>query len=169
MSEVFATLKRSITPNTTDVVLMFDAMDIKKAYQYDTGSETYYRSINYGHIQCGCEETLASEILVFMIVGLKEHFKQVIGYFLIDKINAQTQAQLVRGAMNLLSQTGHSVKAVVCDGKFSNQSTDFGCNFDLKNMKTFIEDKESGQQAHFLFDACHLLKKRCKTVLESGV
>ena len=160
LSEVFATLKRSITPNRTDVVLMFDAMDIKKAYQYDTGSETYYRSINYGHIQCGCEETLASEILVFMIVGLKEHFKQVIGYFLIDKINAQTQAQLVRGAMNLLSQTGHSVKAVVCDGQFSNQSTDFGCNFDLKNMKTFIEDKESGQQAHFLFDACHLFKKK---------
>ena len=122
LSEVFATqtLKRSITPNRTYVVLMFDAMDIKKAYQYDTGSETYYGSINYGHIQYGCEETLASEILVFMIVGLKEHFKQVIGYFLIDKINAQTQAKLVRDAMNLLLQTRHSVKAVVCDGKFSN-------------------------------------------------
>ena len=95
MSEVFATLKSSITPNRKDI-LMFDAMAIKKAYQYDTGSKTYY-----GHIQCGCEETLASEILVFMIVGLKEHFKQVIGYFLIDKINAQTQAQLDRDAMNL--------------------------------------------------------------------
>ena len=171
LSEVFATLKSSITPHRTDVVLMFDAMNIKKAYQYDTGSETYYGSINYGHIQCGCEETLALEILVFMIVGLKEHFKQVIGYFLIDKINAKTQAQLVRDAINLLSQTGHSVKAVVCDGKFSNPSTatDLGCNFDLKNMKTFIEDEESGQQAHFLFDACHLLKKTWETVLESGV
>ena len=96
-----------------------------------------------------------------MIVGLKEHFKQVIGYFFIDKINSQTQAQLVRCAINLLSQTGHSVKAVVCDGNFSNQSTatNIGCNFDLKNMKTFIEDEECGQQAHFLFDACHLLKK----------
>ena len=99
-----------------------------------------------------------------MIVGLKEHFKQVIGYFLIDKINAQTQGQLVRDAMNLISQTGHSVKAVVCDGKFSNQSTatNLGCDFDLKNMKTFIEDEESGQQAHFLFHACHLLKKCAK-------
>ena len=136
---------------------------LKKAYQYDTGSKTYYGSINYGHIQCECEETLASEVLVFMIVGLKEYFKQVIGYFLIDKINAQTQAQLVRGAMNLLSQTGHAVKAVVSDGKFSNQSTatNLGCNFDLKNVKTFIKDEESGQQAHFLFDACHLLKKKC--------
>ena len=97
--------------------------------------------------------------------------KQVIGYFLIDQINAQTQAQLVRDAMNLLSQTAHSVKAVVCDGKFSNQSTatNLGCNFDLKNMKTFIEDEESGQQAQFLFDACHLFKKICETVLESRV
>ena len=123
LSEVFSTLKSSITPNRTDVVLMFDALAIKKAYQYDTGTKTYYGSINHGHIQCECEETLASEILVIMIVGLKEHFKQVIGYFLIDKINAQTQAQLARNAMNLLSQTEHSVKAVVCDGKFSNQST----------------------------------------------
>ena len=149
---------------------MFDAMAIKKAYQYDTGSKTYYGSINYGHIRCGCEETLAAEILMFMIVGLKEHFKQVIGYFLIDKINAQTQAQLVRDAMNLLSQTAHSVKAVVCDGKFSNQSTstNLGCNFDLKNMKTLIEDEESGQQAHFLFDACHLLKNVRNYIREWG-
>ena len=86
------------------------------------------------------------------------------GIFFIEKINAQTQAQLVRDAMNLLSQTGHSVKAVVCDGKFSNQSTatNLGCNFDLKNMKTFIKDEESGQQVHFLFDACHLFKKCAK-------
>ena len=171
LSEVFSNLKSSITPNRTDGVLMFDAMAIKKAYQYDTGSKTYYGSIKYGHIQCGCEEILASEILVFMNVGLKEHFKQVIGYFLIDKINAQTQAQLVRDAMNLLSQTGQAVKAVGCDGKFSNQSTatNLGCNFDLKNMKTIIEDDESGQQAHFLFDACHLLKNVRTCFREWGV
>ena len=30
LSEVVATLKRSITPNLTDIVLMFDAMAIKK-------------------------------------------------------------------------------------------------------------------------------------------
>ena len=30
-----------------------------------------------------------------------------------------------------------------------------------KNMKTFIKDEESSQQAHFLFDACHLFKKKC--------
>ena len=124
----------------------------------DTGSKTYYGSNSHGHIQCGFEQTLASEILVSMIVGLKEDFKQVVGYFLIDKINAQTQDQLVRDAMNILLQTAHSAKAVVCDGKFSNQSTatNLGCNFDLKNMKTFIEDEESGQQVYFLFDACHL-------------
>ena len=45
----------------------------------------------------------------------------------------------------------------VCDGQFSNQSTatNLGCYFDLKNMKTFIKDEESGQQAQFLFDAHH--------------
>ena len=41
LSEDFATLKSSITSNRTDVVFMFDAMAIKKADQYDTGSKTY--------------------------------------------------------------------------------------------------------------------------------
>ena len=137
---------------------------LKKPINMTQALKTFNGSINYGHIHCRCEETLASEILVYMIVVLKEHFKQVIGYFLIDKNNAQTQAQLVRDAMKVLSQTGHLVKAVVCDGNFSNQSmaTNLGCNFDLKNMKTFIENEESGQQAHFLFDACHLFKKNVR-------
>lgn len=62
---------------------MFDAMSIKKAYQFESGSKTFYGSVNFGHIQTGCEETLATECLVFMVLGLKKHYKQVVGYFLL--------------------------------------------------------------------------------------
>ena len=70
LSQVFATLKTTVTPNHKDVVLMLDSIAIKKAYHYDTGSKSYSSSISYGTAKTGCDETLASEILVFMIVCL---------------------------------------------------------------------------------------------------
>lgn len=37
---------------------------LKNAYTYDTGTQSYVGSFNYGHQQTGCEDTLASETLV---------------------------------------------------------------------------------------------------------
>ena len=161
LSEVLETLKKDMAEDRRDVVVMFDAMHLKKAYSFDTGSQTYVGSVNYGHLHTGCEDSLATEALVVMVVGMKKHFKHPIGYFLIDKISGGTQAQIVRDAISLVTEAGHSVIAVVCDGNYSNQATAtaLGCDFsDPTNIKSHFTNPVTQENVFFCFDACHLMK-----------
>lgn len=175
--EVMETLKRDMHEDRREVVVMFDSMHLKKAYSYDTGTQTYIGSVNYGHLHTGCEDTLATEALVFMVVGLKKHFKLPIGYFLIDKISSDSQAQILRNAITLVTEAGHSVVAVVCDGNYTNQATAtaLGCNLsDPDNLKTNFKNPVTNEDVYFCFDACHLIKnvRNClgdlKTIAANG-
>ena len=170
LTEVLASLKGKVTPDNKDVAIIFDAMSIKSAYQFDRGSSTYVGSVNYGHLQSGCDESLAKEALVFMAVGLKKHFKVPIAYFLIDKLSASTQAQIVKDAVILLTEAGHCVRAVVCDGNFTNQSTAevLGCRLNVNSMITKFKIENITEEVHFVFDVCHLLKNVRNCLKEYG-
>ena len=54
------------------------------------------------------------------------------------------------------------MKAVICDGPFANQSTTacLSRRFEIKEMKTFFMDEESGKPVYFMFDACGELFQR---------
>ncbi len=58
-----------------------------------------------------------------MVSGLTGHWKHPFAYFLEDHLSAQTQAQMVKEAIILLTEAGFNVHAVVCDGSYTNQST----------------------------------------------
>jgi len=98
-------------------------------------------------------------VLVFMVVGLNNHWKQPIGYFLVNKLSADTQAQLVNEAMTQLYDCGFCVRAVVCDGSHTNQATAraLGCKFEEDEFIHFFQNPASGQNVYFLLDACHLI------------
>ena len=55
---------------------------------------------------------------------MKTFFKLPIGYFLVDKMYAKQQAQLVEQAIQFLKEAGCHVEAVVCDGAFTKKWTD---------------------------------------------
>lgn len=91
----------------------------------------------------------------------KKIFKHPIGYFLIDKLGSEQQAQIVNDGITLLSESGFNVMAVVCDGAFANQATAtrLGCVLKPDDVKTKIQHpSDSNKHVNMIFDACHLIK-----------
>ena len=108
LQEAFQSLQSEVdkTPSKRDCCLIVDAMAIRKQTLWDQKNQKYSGFVNYGPIIPEDPETLASEALVFMLVGTRTRWKCPIGYFLADKINAKTQAQLVRMALEKAADAG---------------------------------------------------------------
>ena len=89
-----------------DCCLIIDAMSIRKQTLWDPKKEQYSGFVNYGQVPPEDPEMLASESLVLILIGTRTRWKCPIGYFLPDKMNAITQAQLVRMALEKAADTG---------------------------------------------------------------
>ena len=83
-------------PDMVDCVLLIDAMAIQKQVIYDQATSKYSSFVYYGHFVPENTESPASEALVFILTGHKNHWKCPVGYFLIDKCNAETQVSLIK-------------------------------------------------------------------------
>ena len=72
LSEVVDKLKNDIQedPDMSDCVLMFDSMGIKKEVIYNKHKQCYAGFVDMGNIINDADEQLASESLVFLVVGL---------------------------------------------------------------------------------------------------
>ncbi len=93
----------------SDCALMIGAMAIRKQVIYDKSNAKFPGFIDYGGVIPEHSENQASEALVFLLVGLRSHWKCPIGYFLTDKLNDQMQASLVKSALSLAADFGFSV------------------------------------------------------------
>lgn len=65
-----------------------------------------------------------------MLSSLKQKWKWPIGYWFVDKIKSNVQAQLIRIAITQCDKFGINVVAVTCDGAYANSSTfkTLGCD-----------------------------------------
>lgn len=82
------------------VTLMLDAMSIKNHVQYDPQTQTMF-----GYVDTGDrlnETDMASDVLVFMVVGLQGYWKAPIAYYLTKSLTAQSQTVLVEHALEEL-------------------------------------------------------------------
>ena len=105
-----------------DCCLIIDAMSIRKQTEWDTKNDQYAGFINYGEVTPEKPDTLASEPLVFLLVGTRSHWKCPIGYFLSDKMSANAQAQLVKLALEKAAEAGLRVWSITADGTSVNLS-----------------------------------------------
>ena len=67
-------------------------------------------------------EAVATEAVVFLLVGARSHWKCPIGYFLADKMSSKSQAQLVRMALQKAAKVGLQVWSITTDGTTVNIS-----------------------------------------------
>ncbi|CAB4022717.1 DNA transposase THAP9-like [Paramuricea clavata] len=105
-----------------DCYLIMDAMSIRKETVWDKKNDRYDGFINYGTVNPEDPETLASEALVFLLVGARTHWKCPIGYFLGNKIYARIQAQLLITALEMAAESGLRVWSITADGTSVNLS-----------------------------------------------
>ena len=121
----------------------------------------YAGYINHGSYNISADDTLATESLVSLIVGLKKFFKVPIGYFLIDKITAAQQAQMLRDAIIHVTNAGFNVEALTCNGSYTNQTTarSLGCCLDADSLVcSFPHPQFETKTIASIMDACHMLK-----------
>ena len=107
------------------------------------------------------EDDLATEALVFLIVGLKSHFKHPVVYFLQNKCSAMVQVQLIRDYISLLHDEGLCVHSLIFDGTYTNQYTakQLGCRLMVNSFQSWFPlPTKVTDRIHVIFDACHMLK-----------
>ena len=164
LQQVFTYLNEAVAKNPlmADCVLVLDAMSIRKATVWDPQQRTFVGFVQYpGHVQLDSDDTLASEALVFMAVGLTGHWKHALGYFFVDHLSGAVQSQLVKDCLILMADHGLRVHGVVSDGTYANQTTArlLGVHLDPFNPKPYFDHPSMpGQRIFYMFDACHMLK-----------
>ena len=164
LQEAFQSLQSEAEkiPSKKDCCLIIDAMSIRKQTLWDPKKEKYSGFVNYGPVPPEDPETLASESLVFILVGTRTRWKCPIGYFLSDKMNAKTQAQLVRLALEKAADAGLRVWSITADGTCVNISTftQLGCIFSATydSMVTTFKHPSQNYNVYIILDPCHMLK-----------
>ena len=164
LSEAFDDLQRQSTENMdmSDCALLVDGMSIRKQILYDYTKSKYVGFTDYGNLCPETTESVASEALVFMLVGLKSRWKCPVGYFMIDKTNADTQSSLIKDCLSMAADRGLRIWSVTCDGTTTNIKTlkNLGCVYDVTYDKFTVKFKHPTRDYHVYgtLDACHMLK-----------
>ena len=96
-------------------------MAIRKQVLWESANNKYSGFVDYGPLQA--PKTVASEALMFLLVGLRSHWKQPIAYFLTDKASAVIQASLINITQAKASAAGLKVRCITSDGTSANIST----------------------------------------------
>jgi len=121
-----------------DCNLVIDGMAIRKQLIWD-GSLNFFRGYcDYGNnIPIEGTETVAKEVLVFLLVNLKGKWKWPIAYFFVHNLNAKIQAQLIQIALDLSDEFNMRVWGITLDGAKTNMSTleVLGCSFNTNKME----------------------------------
>ena len=146
-----------------DVSIVIDGMSIRKQTQWDRKEQRYTGFVDYGNAAGECSEEMASESLVFMVVGLTgASWKSVIRYFLCNKIRSEVLAQLVQTALNILADIGFSIVSVILDGTIVNQeaASCLGCKVgsSFESIVSSFPHPTRSYLVYMIFDVCDMLK-----------
>ena len=125
----------------------------------DKKNKKFAGNTDYGSILAEEQDSIATNALVFMAVGLKEPWFHPIAYFLADRVTSKMQAQLIKEAINLLTEAELDIQAVVFDGCAKNLTTArcLGCNIG-KFDGSFKHPSQPNKSIYVILDVCHVLK-----------
>ena len=113
----------------------------------------------YGHIQDKEKESFATNALVVMAVGLKNPWFHPVAYFLVDRLNSQMQAQIIKESINYLTDADLEVHGVTFDGCAKNLATAryLGCKINQFDG-SFKHPSRPNKALYVILDICHMLK-----------
>ena len=133
----FELLQKDIAkyPEKRDCCLMVDNMSTRMQMYYST-QDTYIGFVNYSSIPTETRDTLATGVLVFLLVSARTHWIWPIGYFLADKRSSKTQTKRIQEVFEKAAKAGLPVWLVTADdtsvsiGMFMEIDCDFATSYD---------------------------------------
>ena len=164
IKEAFISLAQEVTnfPIKKDCCLIIDAMAIRSQTVWTPQCDKYFGFVDYGPEISNPADKLATEALVFLLVGTRSNWKCPIGYFLGDKTNAEIQSKLISKALVLAAEAGLKVWSVTADGTAVNLRTFelLGCKFiaNYDEMVTSFKHPITREEVFVILDPCHMLK-----------
>ena len=162
LTNVIDEIKNSLHEDKKDCVILVDEMPIKKEVPWDRKNKKFAGNTDYGSILAEEHDNIASNALVFMAVGLKQPWFHPIAYFLVYCVNGKMQAQLIKEGINLLTEAGLDVQAVIFDGCAKNPTTArcLGCHIS-KFDGSFNHPTRPNKTIYVILDVCRMLKLAC--------
>ena len=173
--DVFQELQKKVKEEivNADCALLCDAMQIKSGTIYNRVTDSYDGFVNGEDIIGFDEDIVATEALVFMLVGLRSSWKYPIGYVLTDKVNASNLHCLLSRALGNALKHDLDVHSITMDGTSSNLGTMIKFDCKLGYSAKFIDDSFSFEVfSHDLYifpDAPHMLKLARNAMADLGV
>lgn len=143
---------KNIDDRSRNVVLIFDAMHIRKELAYNK-----HRDMVEGYVDNGSERKceMATEITLFMVRSLFGSWKYNISYFTSKNgINGVDLVELIHKNISCIQDIGLNVKAVVADQGAPNRSAYKHIGITSDEPFATINNKKM----YFIFDVCHLIK-----------
>ncbi|KAH9367249.1 hypothetical protein HPB48_013132 [Haemaphysalis longicornis] len=155
------------TPRERLCSILLDGMSIKRSCDFDSSTGRFIGYVDLGHSQepqDADDLPLATDALVFMVVGLAAPWKMPFGYFLNAGLSGEVLKNLVLEAIACIQDCGLTVVAVVCDCLGANVSMAklLGCQVHehaYEDLKPYFPNPRNKEEKIFMvFDACHGLK-----------
>ncbi|XP_039305684.1 uncharacterized protein LOC120357890 [Solenopsis invicta] len=149
--------KTHSSTHQSDSVVLMDEMDIKKSLEYDVSTGSFI-----GQTTCEERAKLSTTVVVFMLRGLTENWKQIISWHLTSKSSDDcVMTQLLLEIVEEIEKIGFRVHGLVCDMGPKNQAIwrNLGVNVSRDNVVPFIDHPVRTGNSFYIFpDVPHLLK-----------
>lgn len=159
---IFDKLKKTVSNLDTEdrlCTLIFDEMSIMPQIHYDSSSDELKGFSSNGKNQ------IANHALVFMVKGIKKHYKQPVAYFFTNALNKIDLKSIIKDVINNIQKTGLIILCTVCDQSTVNVGAIEGLIKETK-VKYLRKGKEmphdmfeiNRKKIIPLYDVPHLLK-----------
>jgi hypothetical protein len=129
-------------------------------------------------VKAAAKELLATQALVFMVVGVNDHFKLPVAYYFVGGLTVEERKDLIKEVLKRVDQTGAEVVSAVSDGASIRAFGLLGVNLEaVRSGSTRLEDCSFPHPCHpndpkkrvfALHDACHLIKLTRNVLGEKG-
>lgn len=140
------------------VSISMDEMSIYQQVQFLPSENRHSGYATYGFDTNG-EQKHATKAIVFMVQGLSEEFKIAVSYFFVNSLLANQRAKLLMEVIDMVIDTGLSVRSVTCDGDINNFAACSYLGADFPSHEPFIVSEKAPQQKiYIMLDPSHMLK-----------
>ena len=142
--------------------LMVDEMSIMGHIEWDGNKFYGYEDFGMNNLHTNqTEQKEAKNAMVFMAVGINQHIKIPIAYFLTNSLTGENRAELVKKCLIELESTGAQVIAFTFDGAASNIATAECLGAKLRSvndLQPYFHHPTTRKKIFIILDACHMIK-----------
>ncbi|GBO14552.1 DNA transposase THAP9, partial [Araneus ventricosus] len=148
--------------------LMVDEMSIRKHIEWD--GKKFCGYVDLGTDIDDDQLPIATQAYTFLLNSVNGSWKIPIGYFLIDGLDANERANLIRKSLEVIHETGIDVISLTFDGTSVNLSTAncLGCTLNSQSLNTSFKHPITNQDVCVLLDPSHMIKLIRNTLASKG-